>query len=134
MKLKFWKREPEINFDKLKEELSAGSTPSDSLGLDLDRTAGLGGTGRIENASPRTEMTLNSDPFHDAGEGVIRGRQDYLRELPSKTNPAGSSPDMLLKDVEIISSKLDTIKAMVESINQRLDQLERQGRDAYKRW
>lgn len=128
-KLKFWKKEPSVDFDKLKQELDVGAFGGqDQLGLGMDRTAGLGGTESIHSSSPLGEPDLGPD--------VIRGKQDYLRELPSsqQRSPLSGGSDVLLKDVEIISSKLDTIKAMVESINQRLEQLERSSRDAYKRW
>lgn len=130
-KLKFWKKD-ELDFPKL-EPLPGDALPtSDSLGLGADRTAGLGGTGAFE---PMPAL----QPFQSsAGDSdVIRGKQDYLRELPSsqpRAQTGMASADMLEKDMEIISSKLDAIKAMVESVNQRLEQMERQGRDAYKRW
>ena len=137
-KLKFWKKEPEFDFDKLSGQLSTQPDPfgvgqappaADQLGLGMDRTAGLAGTGPLEESRP----SYSGGEF---GSDVIRGKQGYVRELPTQQRFGSSSAggDVLAKDMEIISSKLDAIKAMVESVNQRLEQMERQGRDAYKRW
>lgn len=137
MKLKFWKKEPEFDF---KEPLPAtgndplaafGPAPGEQLGLGMDRTAGLGGTSPLDPYQSSTPTEFGQD--------VIRGKQDYLRELPSAQprlaqTSLQSSGETVAKDLEIISSKLDAIKAMMESVNQRLEHLERNSRDAYKKW
>ena len=138
MKLKFWKKEPEFDF---REPLPAtgndpltafGPAPGEQLGLGMDRTEGLGGTGPLDPYQGNSQAT-------DFGQDVIRGKQDYLRELPSAQPRLAQTSlqapgETVAKDLEIISSKLDAIKAMVESVNQRLEHLERNSRDAYKKW
>lgn len=131
MSWKFWKKEQKFDFDKLSSTLQSNTDPfaPDQLGLSQDRTAGLAGTTGL----PPQQF---SDPFAnpDMGPDVIRGKQNYLREVPSNQSRPGQASEVLEKDMEIISSKLDAIKAMVENVNHRLDQIERQGKEPYKHW
>lgn len=98
-KVMFWKKHDELDLDELadKEMTRDISFPREN--------AELGQPTGFEERSPFEE---NSPAL---------GSATQLRLQPA----AGNIPD---KDLELISSKLDTIKAMLDSVEQRLSSLE----------
>lgn len=99
-KVKFWKREDDFDFDKIVEEHSAGAKP----GFEKDEL-GLG--------HPDLGLEEKS-PFPDT---PISGKT-----TSAYTPPLGGSRD---RELELINSKLDTLKALLTSIDQRLANVER---------
>ncbi len=107
-KLLFWRRDDEMDFDKLAEDqLKKGS--HDDLGL---------------------------EPMPDFDEKPLFSDQEPVRTTTPKGSPykqttfpqqAAFSPpsENIGKDLELISSKLDTIKVMLASLDQRTANLER---------
>lgn len=112
-KLMFWKREEREDLGRLPGELGLGI--GELPGAELD------------------EFGLPKQKFEDFGrpkESLLRGMgaEDVERQrlTPTTLQPQPSfHPDILAKDIEIVSYKLDAIKATLESINQRLANLER---------
>ena len=114
-KLKFWKKDE----DDLFTDIGTGS----SLGPSgTDTTAGLGGTGSI-GQYPESE-TIRGPDF---GLGKPEQYLQSARQTPAPQQYP-SQQSMMDKDLQIISSKLDAIKALVDHINQRLENLEHSGK------
>ncbi len=108
-KLKFWKKEDDFDFDTLadKEISPRGSTQSD-VGLD------------------QKSLGLDEKPFFPEEENSFPSRGNPT--LAQSTGPSpykSSSSGMANRDLELISSKLDTVKALLNSLDQRMSNLER---------
>lgn len=116
-KLKFWKKEDEFDFDKLAGDTSTGlpdeSKPmQDDLGLgksSLDKEPEMPGM-------PKTEPSTS--PFDQPKTEPV---------TPQPTQPTGDVQSYQLpnRDLELINSKLDTIKAILMSLDQRTANLEK---------
>lgn len=99
-KLLFWRRDDEMEFEQIAEkELQSHERP-----LFPDNPAKPGGM---------EEPSLFDEPRADE------------RPLVPSTRPAATAQNP--RDVELINSKLDTIKAMLNSLDQRMAHLERSG-------
>ena len=113
-KLAFWKKDKELDFDRLAEkELNRGVGAD---GMPLQDDFGL------EEKSPfgekATEFGKGTDPFSSSEKSGLRlGSQTGA--APAPPYPEGA------RDLELISSKLDTIKALLNSLDQRVANLER---------
>lgn len=128
-KLKFWKKEepfPPLDLGK-----GGGLGMGTGLGGEfggMDQTAGLGGTetlGSYPTGSETTEpsITITGKGFES---GTLRSspleeREGYARPRPLTLAPA---QDMVAKDIEIVSAKLDAIRAGIESLSMRMSTLE----------
>lgn len=130
-KLAFWKKKDE--FDEISKDLGLGSDFGRDLGLGDDMGAG--------SAMPG----YGQEPSFDADFGAqqIAGTPQQLQPMRQQTyqayqqqpmqayTPVVSAPpptmqeQALVKDIEIVSSKLDTLKATLENINHRLMEIER---------
>ncbi|HLC90921.1 MAG TPA: hypothetical protein VJI15_04070 [Candidatus Nanoarchaeia archaeon] len=115
-KLKFWKKD-DLDFDELvkkdmghDDNFGMGEQPQ-IPGQPLQDDMHLGGN------SPFEQDPLASQPFSP--------QQDQDHPLQKLTPQPAYSPTKN-NDLELINSKLDTIKAMLNSIEQRLGRLERQ--------
>ncbi|MBU1111164.1 MAG: hypothetical protein ABIG93_02085 [archaeon] len=112
-KLKFWKKEDEFDFDKLAGEESSNmpdeSRPmQDDLGLGQSALSGEPEMSGMPKNEPRTSPFDQPKPEQPQ---TPRGNvQDY--SLPNR-------------ELELISSKLDTIKAILRSLDQRTANLEK---------
>lgn len=110
-KLKFWKKEDDFDFDKLTEkEISPGGSVHDDLGLD-QKSLGLDEKSMFpeeENAFPSQGRNVPLSP--------PIGSSPY-----KSTSPSGAAS----RDLELINSKLDTVKALLNSLDQRMSNLER---------
>ncbi len=125
-KLKFWKKEepfPSMDMGK-GTELGMGQWGTN------DQTAGLGGTeslGPFPSASETTMpgMTITGKGYEGGGAGLrpspLEEREGYARPRPMQI-PTG--PDMMSKDIEIVSAKLDSIRSSIESLSMRMSTLE----------
>lgn len=109
-KLLFWRRDDELDFDKLANEQLKTGIKDDPLGLDHETD--------FEERSPFPDQQEPSRP-------VIKG-SPYKQTNFQQQSPAFSpATENISKDLELISSKLDTIKAMLASLDQRTANLER---------
>ncbi len=116
-KVKFWKKD-EPSFGDINMGAPIG-------GVQGDRTAGLGGTGDLGGFGVEQGYPGQAAPQEDFG---LPPPGLSYRPIPPPSRPApmAASSDMLQKDIEIISSKLDALRATLEAINQRLSNIERE--------
>ncbi len=107
-KLLFWRRDEELDFDRLAED-QLKKSPHDDLG--------------IEPLPDFDEKPLFPEQ-EPARPTMARGSPYKQTTFPQQaTFPQPS--ETIEKDLELISSKLDTIKAMLSSLDQRTANLER---------
>ena len=104
-KLKFWKKEDEFDFDALASKEMAKDFPS------MEQQPS---TPPIGEKSPFEELDRRSDPFASQTESIAPSL------APQSTQQPGNKRDM-----ELMNSKLDTIKALLQSLDQRLANLEK---------
>ncbi|MBI2665170.1 hypothetical protein HYX12_00945 [Candidatus Woesearchaeota archaeon] len=112
-KLKFWRREDSLDFDELAQRDMKQSFPKDNLGLNR-KPEGL------EERSPFDEQADLTSQQPIAPTSPI-GEDHPLSKLSSTTPSSARNTDL-----ELVNSKLDTIKALLNSVDQRLSNLERQ--------
>lgn len=115
-KLMFWKRDDDFDFDNLAEKEMKGDLGGpDPLGIE-QKTPGL------EEKSPFDEMpTTEAHP--ELGEQANLSSPMDPAAITSPQTP--QAPGTEMRDLELISSKLDTIKAILTSMDQRVANLER---------
>ena len=105
-KLLFWKREDEFDFDDLAEKEIQRGIPQDDLGLEQKPLTDE------QPLFPDDQPTLDS-PFTPPSRPRLQSR--------TPTTPPAAGAD---RDIELINSKLDTIKAMLTSLEQRMANVE----------
>ncbi len=112
-KLLFWRKEDDFDFEHLADkELSPQGTLQDDLGLD-------------EKSAFPEEMPFESKPASRNSLENARFAQPLPKtSFPSRPLPQAAAP-LGSRDMELISSKLDTIKAMLNSLEQRIAQIEK---------
>ncbi|NQV09145.1 hypothetical protein HQ529_04805 [Candidatus Woesearchaeota archaeon] len=130
-KLNFWKKEDDfsdLGLDKGMDSFGGDAPSADPL---ADPSAGgFGDTG------PAPQTTAPS--------GIGADQTDFSLDTPDKsfqTAPQPQSPApqsdvdsyRISKEIEVISSKLDALRASMESINQRLANIERMAETPDKR-
>ncbi len=115
-------------FGKKKEEFDF-SPPKDSdlgLGADFgaeDTTAGLGGTAELAGPDTRAKQPLPTlEPVPE------QSFQQARQWQPQPSFQSHDSAYIISKNLEVISSKLDALQAAIESLNQRLINLENYAR------
>ena len=115
MKLAFWKKDDNLGIGK-------DTTGLDSKNLGLDRdTTGL---------DAGKDFGSNDDSFNEPDYSSVNsppGMQRNNFNQPQRSQYAPQSSDN--KDLEIISAKLDALKAKMEMIDQRLANIERIARE-----
>ena len=132
-KLKFWKKKDPI-LDYTQDPF--GNTPS-NLGLS-------GGTGHdfvgkgMDSTFPQTHQEPDDEfptfgmrpPSHEPEPTQFTPMQQPASpNQASQSSNSGHMETHLQKDMEIISSKLDTVKVMLEHLSQRLEKIERMAED-----
>jgi len=111
-KLAFWKKEDDFNFDQaVNQEMNQPS----AFPQDLNQQ---------ENPFPSdAEFGSSPSPTPQASP------QQYAQASRASLYPGSSAPAMAPssggRELDLINSKLDTIRAMLASIEQRLDKLEK---------
>lgn len=107
------------------------------------------GLGKEQDLTKGAEPGLPGlEPGYGGGPGMPQGpgaqpmqRQQF--QQPAQQQPYGApiqpmqpapGAAVMSKDIEIVSSKLDALKATLDGINQRLANLERLAQDNKKRW
>ena len=124
-KLMFWKKEDDFDFDKLADhemgKTDPGST-SDELGL------GQQDLGLDNQAAFPDQTGVDSANIGSIAPGAtnVPGMGSGSSGLPSQTSPSHlATPGTEAKELELISSKLDTIKAILNSLDRRMANLEK---------
>ena len=116
-KLKFWKKEDEFDFDELaSKELEKSAFPAEGAGFDQP-PAGFEPKDPFAAEEESPGMPQSTPPG---------ARPQPWREVPQRAAPLPPA-HFESKDMELINSKLDTLKAMLTSLEQRLENLERAG-------
>lgn len=107
-KILFWRHDEEMDFDKLAEKPLHGK---DSLGLDMPDFDEKSPFPEPQDLRPSSMQRSSASPYKQT---------NY--QQPAALSPASENIE---KDLELISSKLDTIKVMLSSLDQRTANLER---------
>jgi len=122
-KLAFWKKEEE-NFDDIADQ--SATNFNDPMKTDL-------GVSDPFNNSPTTPQP-NPDPFNqlDGNSNQIKDTQppQYKSQNINETNVAQNIIDK--KEIELINSKLDTIKVLLESLNQKVSKMDQKNQTSSK--
>jgi len=113
-KLAFWKKKDDFDFDELaNRELGRSAPVQDNLGLN------------------RNPDALNEKPMFSEEEHPFSAQPSYPQfgqpSSPQNTPSQYSQPasNFSSRDLDLINSKLDTLKALLNSLDQRLANLER---------
>ncbi len=155
-KLAFWKKDDD--FSSFEKDFGAdpagtpGSEPGmglEGLGKNPGEDPGLGGEPNLGfdnkpgslGGTERPAPAIMSTPAQPAAEqpaygGYTQPPAPLPREFANPVQPSPDS-DRVQKEMEVISSKLDTLKAMIESLNHRIVNIERLAQDEdqkSKRW
>ena len=106
-KLMFWRKEDEFDFDKVAgKELHNAGFPQDNLGIE-QKSAWLTEKSPFEDQAPATAPPIGQ------------------KFNPSPYQAPASSTGGTNKDLDLINSKLDTVRAMLQSMDQRMANIER---------
>jgi len=110
-KLAFWKKEDEFNFDQAaNQDMNQPSAFPPEMGQPESAFPGESEFNVPQSSSPQTSP------------------QQYAQASRASLYPGSSTQIMASsgnRDFDLINSKLDTIRAMLASIEQRLDKLEK---------
>ncbi len=113
-KLAFWKKEDDFNFDQ-------------SMSQEMSQPSAFPPEFNSQESPFPAEPDLNSSPTPTSSQA---SPQQYAQASRSSLYPGSSVPTPVMsssgsRDLDLINSKLDTIRAMLASIEQRLDRLDR---------
>jgi len=108
-KILFWRHDDEMDFDALADSQLKTGIKDDPLGLDQPD---------FEERSPYP----NPEPSRPI---MARGSPYKQTAFQQQPGTFAQPNDNIQRDLELISSKLDTIKAMLTSLDQRTANLER---------
>ena len=107
-KLAFWKKEKDLDFDSLaQKDLDLGMGKG---GAPIQDNLGLGEKSPFGDA--HTDLNQQADPFSPPAQTSA--------PITTPTQPS----NMEGRELELISSKLDTVKALLTSMDQRIANLE----------
>jgi hypothetical protein len=115
-KLMFWKKEDDLDFDKDFDKLADKEMEQPDLNMSLDeqQKQSLG----LNEKSPFDQQAEEPSPF-----------QQEPAPFPQQNQPAVQNPAPVTaqpgRELELIDSKLDTIKALLTSMDQRLANVEK---------
>ncbi len=118
-KLAFWKREDDFNFDDI---------ASKDMGQDLFKGDDLGLKEQplTQEKDPFAMPTEKEQPsFSPPGEQTSGIQQLREQTQQTKQYQQSATTGISARDVDLLSSKLDTIKALLNSMDQRMANLER---------
>ncbi len=136
-KLKFWKKDDEFGDLDLDKDLGMDS----NLGLGVDSNTGIeSGLGldkppshNIPKIPESFEESIGQEKQDNFNPYESPKRPDPMQQPMQQQQPVSSNihnQDLLRKDLEIISAKLDVLKSSLDTINHRLSSLEQKE----KRW
>jgi len=113
-KLAFWKRKDDFDFDELaNRELGKSAPVQDKLGLNRNPDAL-----NEQPLFPEEEHPFSAPPSYPQF-----GQPSTSQNNQSQYSQAASN--LSNRDLDLINSKLDTLKALLNSLDQRLANLER---------
>ncbi len=118
-KVQFWKKEDEFDFDKMVDQQIHEPNP-EPLGFGEDHMG--------EEKSP-----FSSSPGFSPSP-LATNPSRPMANMPSSQAPPPPQMSGSNRDLELINSKLDTIKALLASLDQRLATMENPGEKKQKLW
>lgn len=146
-KLAFWKKEDEfsdLGLGKPADLTQADFGPNINFerGFEPRDETGLGSTGRSYQNLQQPSFDAGQNDFDSSpGTNAYPAAPSFSQsrpqqQAPSSYNARTPTPHeyMLSKDIEVISSKLDALRAALDSINQRLANLERIAESPRRGW
>jgi hypothetical protein len=118
-KLKFWKKEDDFNFDDLaSKDMNQELFKGDNLELDQQSQLPQEKSPFQEQQPAQTPPTFQEPEPAPSGIEQLRQQQTAYQQKQPGTGISG-------RDVDLLNSKLDTIKALLNSMDQRIGNLER---------
>jgi len=124
-KVKFWKKDKpsfgDIKMDAPLGNFNQSMTPS----VDTQDKA-FGSMDPIGNFDSPQQNGFPEDNFSLPPPGLSHQPMHPRALSPPMQSSPRANQDMLSKDLEIISSKMDALRATLEAINQRLSNIERE--------
>ena len=141
-KLKFWEKEESDLGLPSGEAPMFGEEPK-LPGLEPGAEFGMPGESAALGAEPSFEHPSAPEaPAFGKAESMPGFEQPTGSERPEAFQPMQQqqqlniTPDMLSKDLQIISSKLDTVKAQLENMSQRIANIEKKAyeEDRHSEW
>ena len=132
-KINPFKRKDDLGLPPIESNYGLGTPPMDShTGLNSDQN--LPSPLPHENSQPLQQQPLDDHRMTmPLGENIRQGRVEAMHNQnnPHEHLESSRPHNPLQKDLEIISSKLDYLKASMEAINQRLANLEHLARNEH---
>ena len=117
-KLAFWKREDDFNFDDIaSKDMGHDMFKEDNLGLKEQPL--------VQEKDPFAMPTETEQPSFSAPAESTSGIQQLQEQNQQMRNQQRATTGISARDVDLLSSKLDTIKALLNSMDQRIANLER---------
>ncbi|PIZ51572.1 hypothetical protein COY27_03295 [Candidatus Woesearchaeota archaeon CG_4_10_14_0_2_um_filter_33_13] len=111
-KLKFWKKEDDFNFDDIaNKDMNKDLFKGDDLGLQQQQP--------FQEQSPFPQEQQQFQPPQQEPSGIQQLKQQQQSSYPQQNTGFSG------RDIDLLSSKLDTIKALLNSMDQRIANLER---------
>ncbi len=130
-KLMFWKKEDEFGLDNLNnKDFNVGGLTDDPLNSSSPSSFGAEKSPFGDDQSIGSSPQLGNTPFPTTSQNMpgTRSTGNSFPPSSSQNQPWQSlspQPTNSSKDLELINSKLDTLRAMLQSIDQRLNEMER---------
>ncbi len=128
-KLMFWKKSDELGLDNLGLDQGAGASAYPGQG---NAYPGQGNYGSYPQEPVQPQQSW-SQPVQPGGIGSPY-QQQFQPQAP-QMDPFQSSGYAAGKQLEVVSAKLDALKAAIDSLNQRMANVERmmQGEDYFRK-
>jgi hypothetical protein len=129
-KLMFWKRDEELNFDHLADQ-EMNNNFSDPLTQQQNDGLGLNEKPLFDDPSQNTGFPPSS-PDSLSQPSAFQQTSPFQGQAPAPPTMSGGN-----RDLELMNSKLDTIKALLNSLDQRVANLEKSlgtGKKETKLW
>ncbi|MBS1266894.1 MAG: hypothetical protein MAG795_00863 [Candidatus Woesearchaeota archaeon] len=135
-KVMFWKKKDDFALP----EPSGSSMPNQDLGLDQDMGLGMPGDQNLSQQGLGQQRNQNLGLGQQTSQASVQQANPMKAHSQFQTSMPRSSPApqqqpqynqrntdtyTISKEIEVISSKLDALRAEIENINQKLSNLER---------
>ncbi|MBL7051317.1 hypothetical protein ISS04_04135 [Candidatus Woesearchaeota archaeon] len=133
-KVMFWKKEEGLSDPLSDSSLSdLGTAPKDDLGLGDPLKDPLSQDPLQQQAQTHDLPEFNSQDLSKPLESTLSPPMQDPGNLPGKHAGAQPAPEIPKGSIELISSKLDTIKSSMENINLRLAKIENYIESSHKK-
>ncbi|MFC1768879.1 hypothetical protein ACFLZX_03885 [Nanoarchaeota archaeon] len=130
-KLKFWKKEPTLDLGP-EPDLGMGKGLDEKSPFDTTPGADLGAPPGSDLSTPPGHglpPTGQTPPSFD--ESSSMSHQPFSPQ--QSTPPSREKPEIMEKSIEVVSIKIDALKATLDAVNQRLENLEHIAREEQRK-